>query len=199
MKSNINVTRGSGLLEGLLAKKRAAKANSLIKDFHRKGRILDIGCGSYPYFLINVDFKNKFGIDPSLNAQGVKDGKILLRRIDITKQKLPFTDSYFDVITMLAVFEHIDAKKLTGVLKEIRRTLKKGGIFIITTPSPWADGLLHLMATMSLISKEEIHEHKHNNQKKRIIDILRDAGFKKENVGSGFFEIYMNMWFTAIK
>jgi len=199
MKSNTNVTRGSGLLEGLLAKKRSAKANSLIKDFHRKGRILDIGCGSYPYFLMTVDFKEKYGVDPVLDMSKIKNGKIILKKLDVTEQKLPFADNNFDVITMLAVFEHIDGKKIIGVLREIRRTLKKGGVFVLTTPSPWADGLLHLMAKMSLISKEEIHEHKHNHQKSKVINILRDAGFKKGDVKSGFFEIYMNMWFVALK
>lgn len=111
MKSNTNVTRGSGLLEGLLAKKRSAKANSLIKDFHRKGRILDIGCGSYPYFLMTVDFKEKYGVDPVLDMSKIKNGKIILKKLDVTEQKLPFADNNFDVITMLAVFEHIDGKK----------------------------------------------------------------------------------------
>jgi SAM-dependent methyltransferase len=192
-------TRGKGLLEGFLAKKRASKANSFIKDFHRKGRILDIGCGSYPYFLESINFKEKFGMDPSLNTSSLRSKKITLKKLDVTKQKLPFSDSYFEVITMLAVFEHIDGEKLNSVLKEIKRVLKKDGIFIITTPAPWADGILRLMSKINLISDEEIDEHKHNHKNSKIVDILKTSGFKKENVKSGYFEDYMNMWFTAIK
>lgn len=192
-------TRGKGLLEGFLAKKRAAKANSLIEDFRRKGRILDIGCGSYPYFLMSVDFKEKFGVDPSLDMSKAKDGRIILRKIDATKQKLPFDESYFDAVTMLAVFEHIDQEKLVSVLKEIERVLKKDGIFIIITPASWADRLLQLMAKVNLISKEEIHEHKTNHSKSEITNILIRSGFNGKNVRSGFFEAYMNMWFAVIK
>jgi ubiquinone/menaquinone biosynthesis C-methylase UbiE len=192
-------TRGKGLLEGFLAKKRASKANSLIRDSYRKGRILDIGCGSYPYFLESTNFKEKYGIDPSLNILKFKNKNIFLKKIDITKQKLSFTDNYFDVVTMLAVFEHIDGEKLDSALREIKRVLKKDGIFIITTPAPWADGVLHLMSKLNLISEDEIHEHKHNHRNSKIVDILKKSGFKKEKIKSGYFEIYMNMWFTSIK
>jgi predicted SAM-dependent methyltransferase len=100
---------------------------------------------------------------------------------------------------MLAVFEHIEYDKLSFVLKEVRRVLKKDGIFIITTPAPWADKFLHIMARFRLISSEEIHEHKHNHSKEKIEDILSKAGFDKRKIKSGFFEIYMNMWFSASK
>jgi len=192
-------TRGEGLLEGFLAKKRSAKANSLIKDFHRKGRILDIGCGSYPYFLMTVDFKEKYGVDPVLDMSKIKNGKIILKKLDVTEQKLPFADNNFDVITMLAVFEHIDENKLKFILSEIKRVLKKEGILIITTPAPWSDRVLHFMARVGLISKEEMEEHKHNYDSKAIRNILVESGFKKVKIKKGFFEIYMNMWLAAAK
>ena len=46
----MRVTRGFGLLEGVLAKKRASLANSLIPASLRTDRILDIGCGSIRFF-----------------------------------------------------------------------------------------------------------------------------------------------------
>ncbi len=100
---------------------------------------------------------------------------------------------------MLAVFEHIDDDKLISVLKEIQRVLKKGGLFIITTPAPWSDKLLHQMAKFGLISSEEIHEHKTHHSKLKIENLLIRTGFKMKNVKSGYFEIYMNMWFTVNK
>lgn len=198
MKNN-HYTRGAGILEVFLAKQRASKANSFILEEQRRGKILDVGCGSYPYFLSNTNFKEKYGMDPSVNTDLVKNQNIYLNNTDVTKNKLTFKDNYFDVVTMLAVFEHIEHDKLNFVLTEIRRVLKKDGIFIITTPAPWSDKLLHVMARTGLISKEEIHEHKHNLSKQKIEGILVEAGFKKRNIRSGFFEIYMNMWLTAIK
>lgn len=199
MKNTTPFTRGVGLLEGFLAKKRAQKANDLIEDNLRTGIILDVGCGSYPYFLLNTNFKEKYGLDPSLKLPEISDKNLNLRIFDITKNKLPFKDNYFNVVTMLAVFEHIEQDKLPEVLNEIKRVLKKDGIFIITTPAPWVDKLLHFMARFGLISSEEIHEHKHNHPKEKIEGILIAAGFEKRKIRSGFFEIYMNMWFTAIR
>lgn len=192
-------TRGNGLLEDFLAKKRAEKANSLIPQSFRKGRILDIGCGSYPYFLINTDFKEKYGIDPSLKLSDVKNKKLNLQVLDITGNGLPFANSYFDVVTMLAVFEHIKHDKLNFALSEIKRLLKKDGIFVITTPAPWADKLLHFMSKFNLISKDEIHEHKHNYPKKKIESILQEVGFEKNKTRSGYFELGFNMWFVVKK
>jgi len=196
---NDHYTRGTGILEVFLAKQRAKKANSFISREQRKGKILDIGCGSYPYFLVSTKFEEKYGLDPSLKLSEINEKNLNLRLFDITKNKLPFNDDYFNVVTMLAVFEHIEQDKLHFVLKEIKGVLKKDGIFIITTPAPWADKLLHFMARFGLISSEEIHEHKHNHPKEKIESILMQAGFEKRKIKSGFFELGMNMWFTAIK
>jgi SAM-dependent methyltransferase len=197
MNKNKTFTRGSGLLEPLLVRMRAKKANSLIGDGHRKGRILDIGCGSYPYFLINTIFSEKYGIDPSLLLKSID--KINLEASDITKQKFPFKDNFFDTVTMLAVFEHIEHEKLQFTLKEIKRVLKKDGLFVFTTPASWSDKILHLMGVINLISNEEIHEHKHNHSHEKIKNILIKAGFEKDKIKSGYFEVYMNMWFKITK
>ncbi len=192
-----NFTRGDGLLEGFLAKRRAEKANNFIPKIYRKGKILDIGCGSYPYFLSTTIFSEKYGIDPSLSIRKISNIKLIKK--DVTKQKLPFNDNYFDVVTMLAVFEHINGNKIEFVLNEICRVLKKSGILIITTPAPWSDKLLHQMGKVGLISSEEIHDHKTHYQRLEIEDIISKAGFKKEKIKSGYFELGFNMWFTAIR
>ena len=197
MKNTTSLTRGHGLLESFLSKKRAQKANSLIIDSKRDGKILDIGCGSYPYFLLNTNFKEKYGIDPSLKVSNLKN--IELSKLDFPKSQLPFKDNFFDNITMLAVFEHIERVKLNLVLAEIKRVLKKDGIIVITTPAPWADKILHNMARIGLISSEEIHDHKTHYDMKEIIDLFRQAGYKNENIRSGYFELFMNMWFIVSK
>jgi SAM-dependent methyltransferase len=195
----MKVTRGFGLLEGFLSKKRAKLANKFITEGYRSGRILDIGCGSYPYFLINTKFKEKYGIDPSVDLSLIKDSSVIIKKIRINKNTLPFKNDYFDIISMLAVFEHISHSELIPVIKEIKRMLRIDGKLIITTPAPWADKLLHRMAIVGLISSEEIHEHKHNHSKLKIEDILSNAGFETDKIKCGYFELGMNMWFTANK
>ena len=197
MKRQKRATRGYGLLENFLAKKRADKADLLIPEDLRSGRILDIGCGSYPYFLLNTKFNKKFGIDPSIHNLSVQNG-VNLKRAKAEK-KLQFGNDFFDVVTMLAVFEHIDSKKINYLLNEVKRVLKKDGLFIITTPSPWADYLLHAMGKVGLISSQEINEHKHNHKRKKIESMIEEAGFDRKKIKSGFFEFYANMWFVVSK
>jgi ubiquinone/menaquinone biosynthesis C-methylase UbiE len=200
-QSKINSTRGFGLLENFLAKKRAGMANLLMRKEHKEGRVLDIGCGTFPYFLVSSDAREKYGMDPAVDLKSFKNKKrnLILRKIKVGEQKLPFKDNFFDAITMLAVFEHIEHDRLSFVLKEIKRVLSKGGIFIITTPAPWSDKPLHYLANFGLISKEEIHEHKHNLTHKKIKEYLKDAGFSENKIKNGFFEFYLNMWFKAEK
>lgn len=61
---------------------------------------------------------------------------------------------------MLAVIEHIEPERLDGIIGEVRRILKSGGLLIITTPASWTDGLLRFMARLHLVSRTEIDEHK---------------------------------------
>lgn len=189
------VTRGSGILEHFLSKKRAEKANSLIPKRYRTGKILDVGCGSYPYFLTKTEFKEKYGIDPSLSKLDINGLKLI--KSNISGKPIPFKEDFFDAVTMLAVFEHIDQAKIFFVLKDVYRTLKKDGIFIITTPSPWSDKLLHQMSKLNLISEEEIHDHKSHHSRGMIMNIIKEAGFK--NINGGYFELGFNMWFKAEK
>lgn len=194
-----DLTRGRGILENYLAKKRARMAESLIPDKLRQGRILDIGCGTTPYFLINTGFKEKYGIDPSL-AEANSYNEIKLQRLDIvTNPRLPFQDNFFNVITMLAVIEHIEKDAVVSLLKEINRTLKPGGRFILTTPCPWADKLLKLMARLNLVSQVEIAEHKFALNHPALTNYLEHAGFKEGKIHLGYFELYFNNWGYAEK
>ena len=55
------------------------------------------------------------------------------------------------------------------------------------------------MARTGLISKEEIHEHKHNQTKAEIEKVIKSAGFSENNIKSGYFELGLNMWFLIKK
>lgn len=186
-----------GLLENLLAKKRARMADRLIPDNLRNGRILDIGCGTTVFFLLNAEFKYKYGIDSAVNTRLYKEG-VTLQKFDLEKNaRLPFEDGFFDAVTMLAVLEHIKPDKLPGVLKEIKRILKPNGRLIITTPCFWTENLLKLMAKLKLINLQKLREHKKTYGKTAILQYLGEAGFEKKKMISGYFELFMNSWFYA--
>lgn len=186
------ITRGYGLLENFLAKRRAVTADKLIPNNLRGGRILDIGCGFTPYFLINTVFEEKYGIDLEV---GDYPKNINIQTLNIENNThLNFDDKFFDVITMLAVFEHIKQDKLINLLKEIKRCLKSNGIFILTVPCPWTDVLIRLMVRLGLVSNEEIKDHKGKYDRDLIKFYLNKAGFEIKKINFGYFEFFLNNW-----
>jgi SAM-dependent methyltransferase len=190
------LTRGKGLLEPFLARKRAKMANQVIPDQLRKGRILDIGCGSYPYFLSHIYFQQKFAIDQL--APATVPPNIQWTTLDLNREpSLPFEDGFFSVITMLAVVEHLNPTSLVKLFSEAYRTLAPGGVLIITTPSAWSDGLLHVMAKLRLVSAEEINEHCYAYTLPLLGWYFGRAGFAMDKVRFGYFEFMLNMWAVA--
>ncbi|MFH1402304.1 MAG: class I SAM-dependent methyltransferase [Patescibacteria group bacterium] len=197
--ANSHPTRGYGLLEKILSKQRIKMANKLIPQRLRAGKILDIGCGGNPFFLLNTDFQEKYGLDASVKIIN-SNQNIILKHFDIEKnERLPFGDNYFDTIIMLAVWEHINPQKIENVLQEIYRILKPHGRFILTTPCPWSDKLLKFMAKLKLVSADEINDHKGGYNHNDIIKYLYRSGFDKEKICVGYFEVFLNNWAYADK
>jgi SAM-dependent methyltransferase len=195
------MTRGKGLLEPMLADLRAQRANQLIPSTLRTGRILDIGCGTYPYFLAHTSFAEKFAIDQlPLPQQTASELKIESFTLDLEiEPRLPFENDYFEAVTLLAVVEHLDPELMAKLFKEVYRTLKPGGMVILTTPAAWSDGLLKFMARINLVSAEEIHEHAYAYTLPLLGWYFGQAGFEMTKVKFGYFEFMFNMWATAQK
>ena len=192
------VTRGHGLLEGLLSKLRARRADALIPDHLRTGALLDIGCGSFPYFLTHTRFARRVGIDKSLPADRcgrVGPGDLTLLRHDFTAaEPLPFPDASFDVVTMLAVFEHIDLPVLRVLLGEVNRVLRPGGRYVLTTPNAWTPWLLDLLKNLRLVSHEEIDEHKGAYGPRDIAAVIETTALAGLPRRAGTFELGVNVW-----
>ena len=178
-------------------------AQSLIPSDRRNGCIVDIGCGTSPLFLASSDFAEKIGLDKSFNAgiiESFASSNLKLIEHDIEKVvELPLETNYCDVVTMLAVIEHIEPHRLKPFLAQIYRILKPGGVYILTTPAPWTDGLLRIMARMRLVSPAEIDEHKDAYDRSSILAMLMVAGFREENLQGGYFELGLNVWAAATK
>ncbi len=189
-------TRGVGFIEPHLARLRARRANILIPEHLRRGRVLDIGCGSSPYFLAHTFFKEKFAVDQMRPSADYSDIKWHTLDLNLSAS-LPFDDQYFSVVTMLAVLEHLDPERLILLLKDIYRVLRPGGILIITTPAAWSDSILRRLARIGLVSTEEIDEHVYAYTLPLIGWYFGIAGFPMSKVKFGYFEFFLNLWGTA--
>ena len=199
--SGTTVPAHDGLLEGFLSRQRCRMADRLIPDTSRAGRVLDLGCGERARFLLTIQFAEKYGVDRVAGVGGhVSSNGITRFDCDIERaDRLPFPDGHFDVITMLAVFEHIEPERLVALVAEIRRLLKPGGTYILTTPAVWTDGLLRVMAKLRLVSPVLFAEHKDAYSHAKISRILERGGFSRSSMRFGYFELFMNVWATATK
>lgn len=193
------MTRGHGLLEGFLARQRTSRAEALLASTPLSGRVLDIGCGTYPLFLLQSRFAERFGIDRVAPAELSAPGLTILRRDIADPGGLPFEADYFDAVTMLAVFEHIETTTLARLLREVHRVLHAGGAYVMTTPASWTEGILSVMARVGLVSREEVGEHKGAYTHAEITSMLRASGFDPTLIRRGAFEAGMNLWVRAEK
>ncbi len=192
-------TRGDGLLENVLSARRAAQADRLIIHELRSGAVLDIGCGAYPFFLMNTRFVDKYGIDPAAES-GPEAGAVKIYHSLLEKHsRLPFSDGSLSVIVSLGTLEHFDDETLQNMLREALRVLCSAGQLIVTTPHPATDQLLRALAAFRLISPREIQDARYIRSSKDLIDRLMKAGFIRRHISCGEFEYGLNRWFCARK
>ncbi len=194
--------RDVGLLEGFLSRQRGKMADRLIPPDSRKGRLLDVGCGEHHRFLKSTQFASKYGLDRLAARHAQESGPDVVTRLDCdieTVDRLPFDDGYFDIVTMLAVFEHIEPARLGHLMAEIKRVLKPEGLCVLTTPAAWTDAVLRALAALRLVDPAMIDEHKDAYSHAKIAAILERAGFARDRLAFGYFEMFMNVWATARK
>ena len=101
-----------------------------------KGRVLDVGVGPGNLFIKEfIGEKNGVGIDvfPYEGVSNVVE--------DMTN--IPFKDSSFDTITLIAVGGHIPKSKRKAEFSEFSRLLKPGGLLIMTEGEPVTQFLVH--------------------------------------------------------
>lgn len=195
----MGATRGTGLLEGFLAKRRSAQVRKLLRRSRADGPILDIGCGAVPTFLLGVPFEQRVGLErfvPTVPA----DSPIELVLGDAAEAPhLPFESGSFGTVTMLAVLEHLPEAELARIINEIFRVLEPNGTFILTTPAKGTGALLRILAKVGLVSSVEIGEHQPLMARAELRGLLQSSPFGNDSVRVGSFELYMNNWVVAHK
>ena len=107
------------------------------KKYVSEKSVLDVACGSgYGSFMLSKTAKSVTGVDISIDAieyakTNYPASNIQYYSDDATH--LLFYDGSFDVVISFETIEHIPDYKT--FLKECRRVLKPGGVFICSTPN----------------------------------------------------------------
>jgi 2-polyprenyl-3-methyl-5-hydroxy-6-metoxy-1,4-benzoquinol methylase len=181
-------------LEPILRRMRIGKVLPFIKRYP-DCVLLDIGCGVHYTLLKTLEpyISHGFGID--LKVADVMGPKIAVIRARLDEE-LPFGDRIFDVVTMLAVLEHLD--KPFEILREIERVLKPGGKLLVTVPSRIAQPMLELLSyKLKIIDETEIKDHKRYYNYSDLKALFSKTGLRIDH--HGYFQMGMNNMLVATK
>lgn len=144
-KKNLIHSKLDTLLENTHDQALRRRAKYIIENLKLKGneKVLDAGCGDgyYLKLLLNLypDLEI-YGIDIDTKALDVAYKNLAeelnSKKLSITKKSindLGFEDNFFDAVFSTEVLEHVPND--LDALKEVRRVLKPGGIYIFTVPN----------------------------------------------------------------
>lgn len=105
------------------------------KDKRNKIKVLDLGCGggTHTKFFVDEGF-DYHAVDASetsikLTKSKLKRKNLKKKVINCSFEKLPFKNNYFDFIIDRHSLTHNSLSNIKNITKEVRRVLKKRGIF----------------------------------------------------------------------
>lgn len=142
-------------LDRLIQRFRIQKAGKYIPT---NSSLLDIGCADGAIFRqLRHKIRHGVGIDPGIKENYQEDFYQLIQ--GNFPKDVPTDNPVFDVITMLAVLEHIPLEEQRILSLNISRHLRHGGKLLITVPSPIVDKILEVLKTIRLIDGMSLEEH----------------------------------------
>jgi SAM-dependent methyltransferase len=122
----------SGKPSNFWYEKHFTKLFKLDKSFYNDKRLLDIGCGPLGSLEWADNAKTRIGLDPLANEyMNIGASKLKMTFVLSSGEKIPFPDSYFDVVSSFNSIDHVD--DLEKVVSEIKRVCKPGGTFLLIT------------------------------------------------------------------
>ena len=115
---------------------KSAVVNFLMR---KKGKVLDIGCGSGRHFVSSDDLEF-YGVDFSEKMLGLAGEKGYVELRCASVDEVPFEDEFFDYAVFAASLHCVDsAEKRKRAVEELFRVLKVGGEAVVTVLSKGHD------------------------------------------------------------
>jgi len=114
---------------------RAAKSQvQLIRKYGSGTNLLDVGCGE-GFFLFDASKMGYIvrGVELSQDAAEYARREFSLDVEAKSFEEVEFPESYFDVVTLWQVLEHVPYPLI--ILKKVHRILKPGGVVAVATPN----------------------------------------------------------------
>jgi 2-polyprenyl-3-methyl-5-hydroxy-6-metoxy-1,4-benzoquinol methylase len=172
----VGIRKGSmKKLDKYLQNERIKRVKPFIQN---NSLVLDIGCFDGVLFRqIESQIQFGYGIDPLLEKE-IKNEKYYLLPGKFPED-LPKGIGPFDVITALAVFEHISPEVQLSFADACRHYLTPGGRVIITVPSNYVDKILDFLLRVGLVDGMAVEQH-HDFNPTLTTAIFAQAGFKIE-------------------
>lgn len=152
------------------------------KYLKKNDTVLDIGCGGATSLIkISKRIKNGYGFDIDIksihiarnNSKKEKATNLNFLIHDANK-KLPFKAANFTIVICSDVLEHL--KKRDYALNEIKRVLKKGGLFLLVTDNPNTSWKKKQKSAGVFYYADK--DHKYEYPKEEILNKLRKLNFK---------------------
>jgi SAM-dependent methyltransferase len=141
-------------LDRYLQRRRIAMASRYIWS---GARVLDIGSYDGDLFAVLSFLRDGVGVDPDADPSRQLPNATLVR--GYFPEALPVGDARFEVITMLAVLEHIPLEKQPSLARDCWAHLHPGGRVIITVPSPSVDKILVVLTALRLVKGMALEQH----------------------------------------
>lgn len=145
----------------------------------RKGRMLDVGCGSGSVLKLAQDLGwDAEGVDFDPQAvETVRRKGLSVSAGRLADQRYP--GGSFDLVMMSHVIEHVHGP--LGTLAEIYRVLRKGGTLVVTTPNAGSWGFRHFGSSWMALDPPR---HLQIFNGKTLAGLAQHSGFTQSAVSS---------------
>jgi SAM-dependent methyltransferase len=167
----------SGLKVDFFTRAKAEHLIELVDKLHPpawSADVLDVGCGVGN---IHPQLKNKVARVAGVDVSGACVGIAMERNPSVQYSTydglhLPYSDGSFDVVFAICVFHHVPISERAGLVDEIHRTLRAGGLFVIFEHNPLNPVTMHVVNRCEF-DRDAILLRRHETEA-----LMENAGFR---------------------